>query len=178
MNTFIMSKYYQITKCKKDVSNFTPLHKAFKSVCTDFQVTVQNVADQRRAIVKTNYVPKKILEQIKFQLELSIDSNNLNKSSLPKTLRTESISNISNVHCDKNVTNISINIQRAEMVPTIFNNTTNVIYMYKKVPILLTILILEIRLKTSNHGQNEGCCNEMASVFPNRKKNKARVKKI
>jgi hypothetical protein len=58
-----------------------------------FPVTIQNLADQRRAIMKKNYIPSAILEKIKndVKLELSINysdnnevSNNLVENSVER----------------------------------------------------------------------------------------------
>jgi hypothetical protein len=63
-----------------------------------FPVTIQNVADQRRAIMKKNYIPSAILEEIKndVKLELSINYSENNKVSnnlLQNSVELQSLSN-------------------------------------------------------------------------------------
>jgi hypothetical protein len=75
MNIFIIREYFRITKLQDVVSTYrVDLFKAFQSKYPQFPVTIQNLADQRRAIMKKNYIPSAILEKIKndVKLELSI----------------------------------------------------------------------------------------------------------
>jgi hypothetical protein len=75
MNIFIIREYFRITKLQDVVSTYRlDLFKAFQSKYPQFPVTIQNLADQRRAIMKKNYIPSAILEKIKndVKLELSI----------------------------------------------------------------------------------------------------------
>src|SRR5699024_3692786 len=66
MNIFIMRKYYEITDVERDVSNYrTQLYTEFKSKYPNMNITIQNIADQRRAIVKHNYLPHTTLERLK-----------------------------------------------------------------------------------------------------------------
>jgi hypothetical protein len=48
-----------------------------------FPITIQNLAEQRRAIMKKNYIPSAILEKIKndVKLELSINYSENNEVS-------------------------------------------------------------------------------------------------
>jgi hypothetical protein len=48
------------------------LYKAFQSKYPQFPVTTQNLADQRRAIMKKNYIPSAILEKIKNDVKLEL----------------------------------------------------------------------------------------------------------
>jgi hypothetical protein len=76
MNIFIIREYFRITKLQDIVSTYRlDLFKAFQSKYPQFPVTIQNLADQRRAIMKKNYIPSAILEKIKnaVKLELSIN---------------------------------------------------------------------------------------------------------
>jgi hypothetical protein len=65
MNTFIIREYFRITKLQD-------LFKAFQSKYPQFPVTIQNLADQRRAIMKKNYIPSAILEKIKNDVKLGL----------------------------------------------------------------------------------------------------------
>jgi hypothetical protein len=75
MNIFIIREYFRITKLKDVVSTSTyrlNLFKAFQSKYPQFPVTIQNLADQRRAIMKKNYIPSAILEKIKNDVKLEL----------------------------------------------------------------------------------------------------------
>jgi hypothetical protein len=57
MNIFIIREYFRITKLQDIVSTYRlDLFKAFQSKYPQFPVTIQNLADQRRAIMKKNYI--------------------------------------------------------------------------------------------------------------------------
>jgi hypothetical protein len=75
MNIFILRKYFRISKLQDVVSIYRlDLFKAFQSKYPQFPVTIQNVADQRKALMKKNYIPSAILEKMKnVKLELSIN---------------------------------------------------------------------------------------------------------
>jgi hypothetical protein len=84
MNIFIIREYFRITKLQDVVSTYRlDLFKAFQSKYPQFPVTIQNLADQRRAIMKKNYIPSAILEKIKndVKLELSINYSDNNEVS-------------------------------------------------------------------------------------------------
>jgi hypothetical protein len=84
--------------------------KRSKVSTPQFPVTIQNFADQRRAIMKKNYIHSAILEKIKndVKLELSINysdnievSNNLVENSVePQSL--QSLSNHNDSFCYQN----------------------------------------------------------------------------
>jgi hypothetical protein len=87
MNIFIIRKYFRITKLQDVVSTYRlDLFKAFQSKYPQFPVTIQNLADQRRAIMKKNYIPSAILEKIKndVKLELSINYSDNNEEYITK----------------------------------------------------------------------------------------------
>jgi hypothetical protein len=82
MNIFIIREYFRITKLQDVVSTYRlDLFKAFQSKYPQFPVTIQNLADQRRAIMKKNYISSAILEKIKndVKLELSINYSDNNE---------------------------------------------------------------------------------------------------
>jgi hypothetical protein len=84
MNIFIIREYFRITKLQDVVSTYRlDLFKALQSKYPQFPVTIQNLADQRRAIMKKNYIPSAILEKIKndVKLELSINYSDNNEVS-------------------------------------------------------------------------------------------------
>jgi hypothetical protein len=75
------------------------LFKAFQSKYPQFSVTIQIVADQRRAIMKKNYIP--ILEKIKNDVksELSInysDNNEVSNNLLQNSIEPQSLQSLSN----------------------------------------------------------------------------------
>jgi hypothetical protein len=77
------------------------LFKAFQSKYPQFPVTIQNLADQRRAIMKKNYIPSAILEKIKndVKLELSInysDNNEVSNNLLQNSVEPQSLQSLSN----------------------------------------------------------------------------------
>jgi hypothetical protein len=91
MNIFIMWEYFRITKLQDVVSTYRlDLFKAFQSKYPQFPVTIQNLADQRRAIMK-NYIPSAILEKIKndVKLELSINYSDSYKLYFDRTILTD-----------------------------------------------------------------------------------------
>lgn len=98
MNLHIMRLYYKITNNETDVSNYrTALHEAFSREYPNFPVTIQNLADQRRAIVKNNYIPQLTLEQLKNELSKTINPlpEDINNTP-PNTLLTDtSVTNLS-----------------------------------------------------------------------------------
>jgi hypothetical protein len=66
MNIFVIREYFRITKQQDVVSTYRfDLFKAFQSNYPQFPVTIQNVAVQRRAIMKKKYILLAILEKIK-----------------------------------------------------------------------------------------------------------------
>jgi hypothetical protein len=74
------------------------LFKAFQSKYPQFPVTIQNLADQRRAIMKKNYIPSAILEKIKndVKLELSInysDNNEVSNNLVENSVEPQSLPN-------------------------------------------------------------------------------------
>jgi hypothetical protein len=76
MNIFIIREYFRITKLQDVVSTYRlDLFKAFESKYPQFPVTIQNLADQRRAIMKKNYIPSAILEKIKNDVKLELSIN-------------------------------------------------------------------------------------------------------
>jgi hypothetical protein len=76
MNIFIIREYFRITKLQDVVSTYRlDLFKAFQSKYPQFPVTIQNLADQRRAIMKKNYIPSAILEKIKNDVKLELSIN-------------------------------------------------------------------------------------------------------
>jgi hypothetical protein len=67
---------YIYMKLKDVVSIYRlDLFKAFQSKYRQFPVTIQNLADQRRAIMKKNYIPSAILEKIKNDVKLELSIN-------------------------------------------------------------------------------------------------------
>jgi hypothetical protein len=67
---------YIYMKLKDVVSIYRlDLFKAFQSKYPQFPVTIQNLADQRRAIMKKNYIPSAILEKIKNDVKLELSIN-------------------------------------------------------------------------------------------------------
>jgi hypothetical protein len=102
MNIFIIREYFRITKLQDVVSTYRlDLFKAFQSKYPQFPVTIQNLADQRRAIMKKNYIPSAILEKIKndVKLELSInysDNNEVSNNSLQNSVEPQSLQSLSN----------------------------------------------------------------------------------
>jgi hypothetical protein len=99
MNIFIIREYFRITKLQDVVSTYRlDLFKAFQSKYPQFPVTIQNLADQRRAIMKKNYIPSAILEKIKndVKLELSInysDNNEVSNNLLQNSVEPQSSRN-------------------------------------------------------------------------------------
>jgi signal recognition particle subunit SEC65 len=76
MNIFIIREYFRITKLQDVVSTYRlDLFKAFESKYPKFPVTIQNLADQRRAIMKKNYILSAILEKIKNDVKLELSIN-------------------------------------------------------------------------------------------------------
>jgi hypothetical protein len=76
MNIFIIREYFRITKLQDVVSTYRlDLFKAFQSKYPQFPVTIQNLADQRRAIMKKNYIPSAILGKIKNDVKLELSIN-------------------------------------------------------------------------------------------------------
>jgi hypothetical protein len=102
MNIFIIREYFRITKLQDVVSTYRlDLFKAFQSKYPQFPVTIQNLADQRRAIMKKNYIPSAILEKIKndVKLELSInysDNNEVSNNLLQNSVEPQSLQSLSN----------------------------------------------------------------------------------
>jgi hypothetical protein len=102
MNIFIIREYFRITKLQDVVSTYRlDLFKAFQSKYPQFPVTIQNLADQRRAIMKKNYIPSAILEKIKndVKLELSInysDNNEVSNNLLQNYVEPQSLQSLSN----------------------------------------------------------------------------------
>jgi hypothetical protein len=96
MNIFIIREYFRITKLQDVVSTYRlDLFKAFQSKYPQFPVTIQNLADQRRAIMKKNYIPSAILENYSENNEVS---NNLLQNSVePQSL--QSLSNHNDSFC-------------------------------------------------------------------------------
>jgi hypothetical protein len=77
------------------------LFKAFQSKYPQFPVTIQNLADQRRAIMKKNYIPSSILEKIKndVKLELSInysDNNEVSNNLVENSVEPQSLQSLPN----------------------------------------------------------------------------------
>jgi hypothetical protein len=67
---------YICMKLKDVVSIYRlDLFKAFQSKYPQFPVTIQNLADQRRAVMKKNYIPSAILEKIKNDVKLELSIN-------------------------------------------------------------------------------------------------------
>jgi hypothetical protein len=76
MNIFLICEYFGSTKVKDVVSTYRlDLFKAFQNKYAQFPVTIQNVADQRRAIMKKNYNPAAILEKIKNDVKSELSIN-------------------------------------------------------------------------------------------------------
>jgi hypothetical protein len=102
MNIFIIREYFRITKLQDVVSTYRlDLFKAFQSKYPQFPVTIQNLADQRRAIMKKNYIPSAILEKIKndVKLELSInysENNEVSNNLLQNSVEPQSLQSLSN----------------------------------------------------------------------------------
>jgi hypothetical protein len=66
-----------------------------------FPFTIQNLADQRRAIMKKNYIPSAILEKFKndVKLELSInysENNEVSNNLLQNSVEPQSLQRLSN----------------------------------------------------------------------------------
>jgi hypothetical protein len=77
------------------------LFKAFQSKYPQFPVTIQNLADQRRAIMKKNYIPSAILEKIQndVKLELSInysENNEVSNNLLLNSVEPQSLQSLCN----------------------------------------------------------------------------------
>lgn len=95
VNEFIMRTYYTITSnetvsnylgqespCTKTKSQFLPfqqtkayrdsLHKLFAQQYPDVAISQQRIADQRRAIVKNNLLPKSVLDAIREEVAQSL----------------------------------------------------------------------------------------------------------
>jgi hypothetical protein len=77
------------------------LFKAFQSKYPQFPVTIHNLADQRRAIMKKNYIPSAILEKIKndVKLKLSInysDNNEVSNNLVENSVERQSLQSLSN----------------------------------------------------------------------------------
>jgi hypothetical protein len=108
MNIFIIREYFRITKLQDVVSTYRlDLFKAFQSKYPQFPVTIQNLADQRRAIMKKNYIPSAILEKIKndVKLELSInysDNNEVSNNLVENSVEPQSLPNHSDSFCCQN----------------------------------------------------------------------------
>jgi hypothetical protein len=102
MNIFIIREYFRITKLQDVVSTYRlDLFKAFQSKYPQFPVTIQNLADQRRAIMKKNYIPSAILEKIKndVKLELSInysDNNEVSNNLVENSVEPQSLQSLPN----------------------------------------------------------------------------------
>jgi hypothetical protein len=174
MNIFIIREYFRITKLQDVVSTYRlDLFKAFQSKYPQFPVTIQNLADQRRAIMKKNYIPSAILEKIKndVKLELSINysdnnevSNNLLQNSVePQTL--QSLSNHNDSFCP------ILDSPNNTIQTDIHNLDLSYIYIYMLlIKIFTTIKILKNKLKmnsielltnlnTQNHLIDHYCLN-------------------
>jgi hypothetical protein len=95
MNIFIIREYFRITKLQDVVSTYRlDLFKAFQSKYPQFSVTIQNLADQRRAIMKKNYIPSTI-----FKLELSIhysENNKVSNNLIQNSVEPQSLQSLSN----------------------------------------------------------------------------------
>lgn len=66
MNEQIMRCYYYVTKNETNLGAYRgPLHRAFLTKYPNHGLTEQNVADQRRSIIRNNLIPEHRLEQIK-----------------------------------------------------------------------------------------------------------------
>jgi hypothetical protein len=108
MNIFIIREYFRITKLQDVVSTYRlDLFKAFQSKYPQFPVTIQNLADQRRAIMKKNYIPSAILEKIKndVKLELSInysDNNEVSNNLVENSVEPQSLPNHNDSFCCQN----------------------------------------------------------------------------
>jgi hypothetical protein len=102
MNIFIIREYFRITKLQDVVSTYRlDLFRAFRSKYPQFPVTIQNLADQRRAIMKKNYIPSAILENIKndVKLELSInysENNEVSNNLIQNSVEPQSLQSLSN----------------------------------------------------------------------------------
>jgi hypothetical protein len=108
MNIFIIGEYFRITKLQDVVSTYRlDLFKAFQSKYPKLPVTIQNLADQRRAIMKKNYIPSAILEKIKndVKLELSInysDNNVVSNNLVENSVEPQSLPNHNDSFCCQN----------------------------------------------------------------------------
>jgi hypothetical protein len=108
MNIFIIREYFRITKLQDVVSTYRlDLFKAFQSKYPQFPVTIQNLADQRRVIMKKNYIPSAILENIKkdVKLELSInysDNNEVSNNLVENSVEPQSLPNYNDSFCYQN----------------------------------------------------------------------------
>jgi hypothetical protein len=108
MNIFIIREYFRITKLQDVVSTYRlDLFKAFQSKYPQFPVTIQNLADQRRVIMKKNYIPSAILENIKkdVKLELSInysDNNEVSNNLVENSVEPQSLPNYNDSFCCQN----------------------------------------------------------------------------
>jgi hypothetical protein len=81
--------------------------KRSKVSTPQFPVTIQNLADQRRAIMKKNYIPSAILEKIKndVKLELSInysDNNEVSNNLVENSVEPQSLPNHNDSFCCQN----------------------------------------------------------------------------
>jgi hypothetical protein len=96
MNIFIIREYFRITKLQDVVSTYRlDLFKAFQSKYPQFPVTIQNLADQRRAITKKNYIPSAILEKIKNDVKLELSINySIERFNLPRENGGRGFSNL------------------------------------------------------------------------------------
>jgi hypothetical protein len=100
--TIIIREYFRITKPQDVVSTYRlDLFKAFQSKYPQFPVTIQNLADQRRAIMKKNYILSAILEKIKndVKLKLSInysDNNEVSNNLVENSVEPQSFSYLFN----------------------------------------------------------------------------------
>ena len=73
MNQYIMRCYYKLTQMRTDETAYrSKLHEIFKQKYTTMEVTVQRVADQRRAIEKGKYVPESVLRRIKNEVQVEL----------------------------------------------------------------------------------------------------------
>jgi hypothetical protein len=93
MNIFIIREYFRITKLQDVVSTY--------------RLTIQNLADQRRVIMKKNYIPSAILENIKkdVKLELSInysDNNEVSNNLVENSVEPQSLPNYNDSFCYQN----------------------------------------------------------------------------
>lgn len=82
INKFIMRTYYTITHLETNTTSYRhTLHQIFTHKYPNITVTIQNLADRRRAIVKKHLLPEFVLQQIRAEVAEEINSDQRNNTS-------------------------------------------------------------------------------------------------